>query len=94
MKLAYTDLTAVITVDQFCQAIFQDRAMFFEQHGIEYLRSASLFFTPCTIRGRPITIYDELGKVTDEYTSSRCYRCAADTYDLTRLEPVPIPRQG
>jgi hypothetical protein len=94
MKGVYTDLTTVITVDQLCQAIFQDRALMFERHGIAYLRSASLFFTPCTVKGRPLTIYDEHGRPIEEYTSSLCYRSAADTYDTTRLEPVTIPRLG
>jgi hypothetical protein len=93
MKGVYADLTTVISPDELCQLIFQDRALVFERRGIMYLRSASLFFTPCDIEGRPVAIY-ESGKEMEEYNSSRRYRSAADTYDLTKLEPVFFPRQG
>jgi hypothetical protein len=94
MKGVYADLTTIISPDELCQLIFQDRALVFERRGIQYLRSASLFFTPCDIKGRPIIICDQFGKELEEYNSSRRYRCAADTYDLTKLEPVFFPRQG
>jgi hypothetical protein len=93
MKVEYADLTTVITVDEFCQSVFQDRALLFEKYGIEYLRSASLFFVPCTIRGRMVPVFNEHGKAIEEYTSPRSYRPAADNYDPTWPEPLIVLRQ-
>jgi hypothetical protein len=76
MKGTYRDL---MSVDEFFQALFQDRE-FFREHGITHLRSASLYFTPCDSAGKAVAVRDQLGREVDGYQTAGCYHSAADGY--------------
>jgi hypothetical protein len=87
MKGTYYDL---MSVDDFFQAVFQDRE-FFREHGITHIRSASLYFTACDASGRALTIYDQQGRTVDGYQTAGCYHSAADGYgDAGSLEPRTV----
>ena len=87
MKGTYRDL---MSVDDFFQALFQDRE-FFREHGITHIRSASLYFTPCDPSGKALTIYDRQGGQVDGYQTAGCYHSAADGYgEAGDLEPKTV----
>jgi hypothetical protein len=79
-------------VDEFYQALYQDRA-FFDRHAITHIRAVYVYFTPCDEYGEPVTIRDQQGNPMDGYVSAGGYRSAADAYDRSaKLEPVPLRR--
>lgn len=80
-----------MTVDQFFQALYQDRD-FFHRHNITHLRATYLYFTPCNEFGEPVGIYDQAGNPIDGYLSAGGYQSAADFYDQGQLEPKTIAR--
>lgn len=87
MKGSYRDLR---TVDDFFQALLQDRE-FFREHGITHLRSALLYFTPYDTSRKPVTIYDHQGRTVDGYQTAGCDHSAADGYgDAGGLEPTTV----
>ena len=87
MKGTYRDL---MSVDDFFQALFQDKT-FFTEHGITHVRSASLYFTPCDASGKAVTIRDRQGGQVDGYQTAGCYHSAADGYgDAGALEPKTV----
>jgi hypothetical protein len=89
MKGTYRDL---MSVEEFFQALYQDRS-FFAEHGITHIRSASLYFTPCDERGKPVTVRDVNGNTVEGYESAGCYHSAAEQYESAGgLEPKPVSR--
>jgi len=80
-------------VNDFYQAFFQDKAGFFERHGITHVRSAYVYFTPCNADGEKVTIHDQAGNPIDGYIGACGYRSAADSFDNAALEARPLPRQ-
>ena len=87
MKGTYRDL---MTVDEFFQALFQDRS-FFDEHGITHVRSASLYFTACDSSGKAVTVRDQQGRTVEGYQTAGCYHSAADDYnDAGGLEPRTV----
>ncbi|AWI58444.1 hypothetical protein [Sinorhizobium fredii] len=83
MKGTYRE---VMTIDEFYQALFQDKT-FFTEHGVTHIRSASLYFTPCDSSGREVLVLDAAGGVVEGYESGGCYRSAAEKYEEAKLEP-------
>lgn len=80
----------VMSIEDFFQALFQDRS-FFEEHGITHIRSAGLYFTPCNESGKDVTIRDSGGRVVEGYETAGCYHSAADGYDSAgELEPRTV----
>ena len=75
-----------MSVDDLFQALFQDRNWFAER-GITHVRATYLYFTPCNEQGEPVHVRDQNGKPLDGFISAGGYQCAADSYDLCRLEP-------
>lgn len=89
MKGTYRDL---MSVDEFFQALFQDRD-FFREHGITHIRSSSLYFTPCDETGKALTIRDSQGRTVDGYETAGCYHSAADSYQGSGdVEPRTVRR--
>lgn len=86
MKAKYKGLW---TLDQFCQALFEDRELFYRQHGITHLRSITLLFTASDHRGEEVTVFHETGETIDGYVRSVPYNCAADFYDSVIYDPEP-----
>lgn len=82
----------VMSIDEFFQALFQDKSFFAEQ-GITHIRSASLYFTPCDSSGNEVIVRDEGGVLVEGYETAGCYRSAADKYDKAGdLEPKAVRR--
>ena len=75
-----------MSVDDLFQAFFQDRDWFYKR-GITHVRATYLYFTPCNEHGQPVHIRDQNGNPIDGFISAGGYHCAADAYDLCRLEP-------
>ena len=82
-----------MSIDDLFQALWQDRC-FFRRHGIKYIRSARLYFTPCDEYGGKIAIYDPDGNPVGGYISAGSYRSAAERYDSGLLEPQTVIRQA
>ena len=78
-----------MSVDNFYQAIFQDRTWFAE-HCITHVRNAALYFTPCDNNGDPVLIYDELGNQIDGFVSAGAYASAADAYERAAGGPKAV----
>ncbi|MCB0284378.1 MAG: hypothetical protein H6936_18145 [Burkholderiales bacterium] len=83
---------AMHIVDELFQRLYQDR-QFSERYGIDHVRAAYLYLTPCDETGQPVIIGDKFGNPVDGYISSGGYDCAADTYDRLYLEPQPVGRR-
>ena len=75
-----------MSIDDFFQALFQDR-QFFTAHGITRINNATLYFHPCDEHGRPVIVRNKRGRPIDGYTSPGAYHAAADFYDAQSLEP-------
>ncbi len=80
-----------IAVDDFYQALYQDRE-FFKRHGITHIRNTYLYFTPCDENGIPVIIADAGGNPIDGYVSAGGYRSAADAYEQVKLTPATLSR--
>ncbi|HEX9595561.1 MAG TPA: hypothetical protein VF982_01670 [Anaerolineales bacterium] len=70
-----------MSMDEFFQALFQDREEFFRRYNITHIRKATLYFTPTDEHGQPLSIVDRHGNPVDGYVSAGAYRSAADAYD-------------
>ncbi|MDP2619199.1 MAG: hypothetical protein Q8P46_03335 [Hyphomicrobiales bacterium] len=75
-------------VNEFYQALYEDKAGFFERLGITHVRAAYLYFTPCDESGEPVTIRDKSGRPMDGYVGAGGYRSAADAYDRASAAPL------
>lgn len=84
-----------LSLDDLFQALFQDKTEFFSAHGIQYLRSATLYFTPCNKHGQPVQIKDACGHPIDGFVSAGAYKSAADAFDQPQeIEPRAISRDS
>lgn len=79
-----------MSVDDFYQALYQDRETFFTRHGITHLRAVYLYFTPCDEYGQPVLVGDELGNPIEGYVSAGAYQSAADAYEKAASAPQPL----
>ena len=69
------------TLDEFFQALYDERAKF-EEHGIEYIRSASLYYTPVDEYGEPVQLMCKRGEPLEGWTTDGPYPCAAKDFGL------------
>lgn len=84
-----------LSLDDFYQALFQDKTDFFAAHGINRLRNATLYFTPCDKHDQPVQIKDACGAPIDGYVSAGAYKSAADAFDRPQeIEPRTISRDS
>jgi hypothetical protein len=82
-----------LSVDEFFQAIYQDRA-FFEHYGITHMRGVFLYFTACDENGKAVTVSDGAGSLVDGYVSAGGYHSAAEQYEppAGTLSPLSLYR--
>lgn len=87
MKGTYRD---VMSVEDFFQALYQDKS-FFTEHGITHIRSAALYFTPCDASGKSVAVRDLKGRTVDGYETAGGYQSAADSFENAgKLEPQAV----
>ena len=78
------------SIDEFCQALLQDRELFFRRLGITHICDVALLFTASDTRNQELTIYERTGEQVIGYINSGPYNCAADSYDGQPFEPEPV----
>jgi len=71
----------IYTLDEFFQAVYEQRRTF-EDHGIEYIRSASLYYTPVDAYGDSVQPQYSTGEPVEGWNSDGPYRTAAQDYGL------------
>lgn len=83
-----------MSVDDFYQALWQDRH-FFDSHAITHVKAVFLYFTPCDKYGQPVTVCDQVGNLIEGFNSAGAYHAAADAYERAaaqNLTPKPVTR--
>ena len=83
-----------MTVDEFFQALFQDRHAFFDKHASDArIKQATIYVTFCDEYGETVQLRDSFGQPIEGYISAGAYKCAADQYDDLDIDPKPLPPQ-
>ncbi len=83
--------TGPMTVDEFFQALFQDRHAFFDKHASRArIKQATIYVTFCDEHGKTVLLRDATGRPIEGYISAGAYKPAADFYDATGIEPKEI----
>ncbi len=81
-----------MTVDEFFQALFQDRHAFFEKHAASaHIKQATIYVTFCDEHGETVQLRDSQGQPIEGYISAGAYHSAADHYEAKGIEPEPLP---
>ncbi len=81
-----------MTVDEFFQALFQDRHAFFDKHASSALiKNATVYITFCDEHGETVQLRDSHGQPIEGYISAGAYHSAADQYETIDIEPKPLP---
>lgn len=80
-----------IAVNNLFQALYEDK-VFFDEHGILYLKGVYLYFTPCDHIGQAVAIRDKWGRPIVGYASTGGYHSAAEAYERepARLSPIAL----
>ena len=81
-----------MTVDEFFQALFQDRHAFFDKHASSALiKNATIYVIFCDEYGETVNLRDSQGQPIEGYISAGAYLSAADKYESIDIEPKPLP---
>ena len=75
-----TRFRGIYTCEEFFQALFDERQKF-RDHGIKFIRGATLYYTPVDEYGDPVTPVHKNGEPMHGWSSDGPYRSAADIYD-------------
>ena len=83
--------TGPMTVDEFFQALYQDRHAFFDKHtGSARIKQATIYITFCDEFGDTVQLRDALGDAIEGYVSAGAYKSAAEEYEARDIEPTPL----
>lgn len=83
--------TGPMTVDEFFQALFQDRHAFFGKHASDArIKQATIYITFCDEFGDTVQLRDAHGQAIEGYISAGAYQSAAEEYEARDIEPKPI----